>query len=127
MIIFLCNLPKYLTMELPEEVLAIVREYSRPVFKYYREYNNARKRFRLLYFPDIKPCLRKNPDLILPVLQRLEFWDEEFIRLSIDFQRRYWEYVDSCEVEMKRRGIRRVLDELLRVREELCCISYQKY
>jgi hypothetical protein len=113
-------------MEFPHDVLSIIRAYSRPRFKYFREYNSARKRFRLLYFPNIKPCLYKNPERILPSLKRLEYWDEEYIRLSKDFQKRYWEYVDSGEVEIKRRSVREVLDELLYAREEVCCISYQK-
>ena len=110
-------------MELPDDVLQLVREYAKPRFKYFREYNNARKRFRLLYFPNIKPCLRENPERILPILKRLDYWDEEYIRLSTDFQRRYWEYVDSREVDMKRKGLREVLDKLLFVRQELCRIS----
>jgi hypothetical protein len=110
-------------MELPDDVLEIVREYARPLFKYFREYNSARKRFRLLYFPDIKSCLRKTPERILPALKSLEYWDEEYIRLSKDFQKRYWEYVDSGEAEMKRRSVRAVLNELLYVREEVCRIS----
>ena len=112
-------------MELPEDILAMIREYARPCFKYFREYHNARKRFRLIYFPDIKPCLRKNPERILPILKRLEYWDEEYIRLSKDFQTRYWEYTDS-EVALKRKSLSAVLDELLYVREEVCRISYQK-
>ena len=110
-------------MELPDDVLEIVRAFAKPRFKYFREYNNARKRFRLLYFPDINPCLCKNPERILPVLKRLEYWDEEYIRLSNDFQKRYYEYVACNQISIKREGIRAVLDELLYVREEVHLIA----
>ena len=113
-------------MELPDDVLQIIRAYAKPRFKYFREYNNARKRFRLIYFPNIKPCLCKNPERILPVLKRLEYWDEAYLYLSNDFQKRYWDYYESDEVEIKRKGLREVLDELMYVREEIYSISYQK-
>lgn len=111
-------------MELPDDVIQLIREYTKPRFKYFREYNSAKKRFRLIYFPNIKPCLMKNPDRILPVLKRLEYWDEAFIRVSNDFQKRYFEYVDSGEAQMKRDESRLILDELLYVRKELCRIAY---
>jgi hypothetical protein len=113
-------------MELPEEILLLIREYAKPIFKYRNVYHNARKRFRLIYFPNIKPCLCKNPERILQVLKRLDDRDEEFIRLSNEFQKRYWEYVESGEVEMKRKTLQEVLDELLCVREQVCRISYQR-
>ncbi len=113
-------------MEFPEDVLRIIREFSKPLFKYFREYHNARKRFRLIYFPNIKPCLRKNPERILPLLKRLEYWDEEYIRVSNDFQTRYWDYEESGEADRIRETLRVTLDKLMFVRGEICRISYQK-
>jgi hypothetical protein len=112
-------------MELPDDVLQLIREFSRPRFKYFREYNRARKRFQHVYFPDIKPCLLKNPLRILPILKRLEDWDEEYIRLSNDFQKRYDEYVESRVTEMKRKSLRKALCNLLLVREDIYSIALE--
>ncbi len=39
--LFFIQTEQYLTMELPDDVLQIVREYSKPVFKHYQVYNHA--------------------------------------------------------------------------------------
>jgi hypothetical protein len=53
-------------MELPAEVLAIIREYAKPVFPYYREYKQALER----YYLDEWTTLRKklNDDILVLLL-----------------------------------------------------------
>ena len=53
-------------MELPDDVLRLVREYSRPCFKYFREYNRLVKRFGPL--SHLKEKLQADPSFIVPFL-----------------------------------------------------------
>lgn len=55
-------------MELPDDVLAIIRKYSKPVFLYYKEYNQAMKVFGIKAYPPLKEKLQSNPDVVLPAL-----------------------------------------------------------
>jgi hypothetical protein len=52
-------------MEFPPEILAIIREYSKPAFKYYREYNRALKLIHLENWLTLRERLNEE---ILPVL-----------------------------------------------------------
>jgi hypothetical protein len=55
-------------MELPEDVLAIVREYSKPVFKHYKEYNHAIRLFGMKEWKVLKEKLHTEPENVLPSL-----------------------------------------------------------
>jgi len=117
--------PLVQTMELPEEILSIIREYAKPQFKYFREYNRARKLLRVHSFENLKKSLLKTPERILPLLERLEYCDVEFHRVSLDFQKRYLEYIVFKQVNRKRQGLYVALDKLQKTRDELYRITYQ--
>ena len=55
-------------MELPEDVLTVIRAYSKPVFPHYKEYNHALKVFGIKTHPELKEKLHAMPDLVLPAL-----------------------------------------------------------
>jgi len=55
-------------MELPDDVLSIVREYSRPVFKHYAEYNHALKVLGKKKWSKLKEKLHTESEVILPAL-----------------------------------------------------------
>ena len=55
-------------MELPDDVLSIVRAYARPVFKYYSEYNHALKVLGKKQWPKLKEKLQTESEVILPTL-----------------------------------------------------------
>ena len=55
-------------MELPEDVVRLIREYSRPVFKYLKEYNRAMKVLGMKNWAKLKEKLHTEPERVLPVL-----------------------------------------------------------
>jgi hypothetical protein len=55
-------------MELPEDVLAIVRAYSKPCFTYFREYNKTLTLLGKAAWPKLKEKLETEPASILPAL-----------------------------------------------------------
>jgi len=59
-------------MELPDDVLQLIREYSRPRFKYFREYKNA---LRLCAFQEwcaLRHALQVKPEKVLPTIRAYE-------------------------------------------------------
>ena len=59
-------------MELPPEIVSIIREYSLPCFKYFREYKRILCLKGLTEWPALQESLQKNPDAILPVMLAFE-------------------------------------------------------
>ena len=55
-------------MELPEDVLAIVRAYAKPCFTYFREYNKTLNLLGKAAWPQLKEKLETEPESILPAL-----------------------------------------------------------
>jgi len=55
-------------MELPEDVLAIVRDYSKPMFKYFKEYRLAMRVLGMKNWKALKEKIHTNPVVILPAL-----------------------------------------------------------
>ena len=60
--------PQTRTMELPDDVLGLIREYSKPAFKYFREYNRALKVLDKEEWNELKDTLRTNGDSVVPTL-----------------------------------------------------------
>ena len=85
-------------MELPEDVLAIVRAYSKPVFKYYKEYNRTLK---LNYLDEWTTLKEKINEEIIPHLMayqrameewRLALRQENIMEIGSDFNRMVLSY-----------------------------------
>jgi len=84
-------------MEFPDDVLRLIRDYSRPCFKYFREYNRTLHIMGIKSLPKLKTCLLVTPERILPALQtyaaaHLEFEDtlQKFLyhtKTSIDYSK----------------------------------------
>jgi len=55
-------------MELPDDVLALVREYSRPWFTYFKEYNHALKVLGKKKWIVLLTKLQTEPEHVLPAL-----------------------------------------------------------
>ena len=56
-------------MELPDDVLALIREYSRPVFKQYQVYNTAMKILGVYEGWDVlKEKLETDAEIVIPTL-----------------------------------------------------------
>jgi hypothetical protein len=69
-------------MELPDDVLAIIRNYSKPAFRYWKEYNHVLKTFGIKEHPQLKEKLRTNPQEVLPAL--LEYEDSFIQRTCME-------------------------------------------
>lgn len=60
-------------MELPDDVLQLIRDYAKPCFTYFREYKHVLALMGRTSFPELKICLVYHSERILPLL-------DEFIR-----------------------------------------------
>ena len=58
-------------MELPDDVLQLIREYAKPWFKYHKIYKDTLN-IMVLSNIDLRNCLHYYPDQILPALVELE-------------------------------------------------------
>jgi len=55
-------------MEFPEDVLAIIRSYAKPRFKYFREYNKTLRILGKAVWPRLKEKLESDPAIVLQSL-----------------------------------------------------------
>ena len=55
-------------MEFPEEILEIIRAYSRPLFPHYKEYRRMLKALGLNMWPTLKKALEEYPAKIIPFI-----------------------------------------------------------
>jgi hypothetical protein len=56
-------------MELPDDVLQLIREYSRPRFKYFREYNSMLRLCAFQEWTALRHALQVKPYSVLPILR----------------------------------------------------------
>jgi hypothetical protein len=68
-------------MEFPPEIVALIREYSRPCFKYYREYKRMLKLCAFRDWKDLRIALQKNPVNVMPFLQAYETAQIEWLQI----------------------------------------------
>ena len=59
-------------MEFQDDVLQLIREFSKPWFKYFREYKSALALMGRTSFPELRTCLVYHPERILPLLIEFE-------------------------------------------------------
>ncbi len=59
-------------MEFPNEIVAIIREYSMPRFKYFREYKRVMRLSGLVRWPLLKKALLASGDAVIPYLLAYE-------------------------------------------------------
>jgi len=72
-------------MELPDDVLAIVRAYSKPIFEHYHAYNYALKVLGKKQWPKLKEKLQEEPEVVIPALN---YYLDAFIRKQDVYRRR---------------------------------------
>ena len=58
-------------MEIPDDVLQLIREFSKPWFKHYKLYKTALALMGRTSFPELRTCLVYHPERILPLLDEL--------------------------------------------------------
>ena len=66
-------------MELPEDVLEIVRAYAKPWFKHHALYKRTLKNMYLTSFLELRSCLCDYPDQVLPTLEKFEKATAEYL------------------------------------------------
>ncbi len=66
-------------MELPDDVLQLVREYAKPWFKHHAIYKLILVNTGLYSFPELRHCLHCIPDQILPTLVKFEKAHAEYL------------------------------------------------
>ena len=59
-------------MELPDDVLQLIREYSRARFKYFREYNRMLKLCGFHEWIALREALQTKPNIVLPSIRAHE-------------------------------------------------------
>jgi len=80
--------PQSRMMEFPSDVLGLIREYSKPRLKYFREYNRALKVLDKEKWNALKEKLISNGDEVVPTL---EMYLDSFVELQ-KTQMIHWEY-----------------------------------
>jgi hypothetical protein len=75
---------------LPDDVLSIIRDYSKPVLKYFREYNSVLKVNYLEEWTTLKKKLTDNGENILPLLLSYQSAADEWY-LAMKEERSLWE------------------------------------
>ena len=101
-------------MELPDDVLGLVREYSRPVFKHYQLYNAAKKVLEVYHWNLLKEKLQDETEGLIPTIVSYQnaFLDRK------DAQKEYTDFMTgkNQEVYEFREKMRRLacLEEELR-------------
>lgn len=88
-------------MEFPPEILEIIRAYSRPYYKYYREYKRILRLCKLRVWPPLREALQTKPR-VLTALRRYEKTQIAWLKmcqkypLQTDRDRQYAVFIDRA-------------------------------
>jgi len=89
-------------MELPDDVLRLIREFSRPRFKYHKEYNRALRLLSRKSFPELRDCLMNTPERIMHVLAAYEKSHLDHIQLYAEYNLKFPTFIwkrKGCDLE----------------------------
>ena len=107
-------------MEFPPEILAIIREFYQPYFKYFREYKRVLRLAGLASWPLLKDNLLSQGDQIISFLlvyeKALIEWNKVSTRTLTHYKHYFWgdQRLTLDELYKKRRSARtRALSSLL--------------
>jgi hypothetical protein len=59
-------------MELPDDVLRLIRDYAKPCFKYFREYNHMLRLCGVQEWSALRKALQLTPEKVLPYIHTHE-------------------------------------------------------
>jgi hypothetical protein len=105
-------------MELPDDVLQMVREYSKPWFKYHTLYKRILGLMGRKSCPELKKCLQFHPEHILPDLVAFEKANAEAMvarELFIPTNSTLVVYSNQKNYYAKRRNVNLVAEEVHRI------------
>ena len=81
-------------MEFPPEILAIIRAFYQPCFKYFREYKRVLRQAGLASWPLLKDALSKHGDKILSYALAYEKalidWNKVSARVPTPYKHYFW-------------------------------------
>jgi hypothetical protein len=97
-------------MEFPDEIVAIIRVFSRPRFKYFREYKRTLRLLSRKSFPELRDCLMNTPERIMHVLAAYEKSHLDHIQLYAEYNLKFPTFI----LEKKRMRFGEELDLLLK-------------
>jgi hypothetical protein len=89
-------------MELPDDVLQLVRAYAKPWFKHYNEYKRILSILCIRPEIDLRICLQYHPDQILPILDVLENAHAEYLVALDEYMGEHGTYKKQYDFYMKR-------------------------
>ena len=85
------------TMELPDDVLQLIREYAKPWFKYFREYQAVLKSYNLRSWKELRECLIHCPDCVLPSIREHEVAIENMKQFHLNHRELLYEFERSLD------------------------------
>jgi hypothetical protein len=111
-------------MELPVEIVALIREYSMPRFKYFREYNRY---VQLKHeWPALRTLLQTNPGPVLTLLLLFEQFMLECVASKRLFKQ--WNYTMPFELyQTLERDYYHKRSKLIQVEQELHLLLKEPY
>jgi len=84
-------------MELPDDVLQMISEYSKPWFKYHREYQLVLKSYHLRSWKELRECLIHRPDCVLPSIREHEVAIENLKQFRLNHRELLYEFQRSSD------------------------------
>lgn len=79
-------------MEFPAEILAIIRDFARPCFKYFKLYNMALRVHHKKHWPELKGVLMNSPHSLILPLFNLSFFHDLYMESCVKFENGIDEY-----------------------------------
>ncbi len=89
-------------MELPDDVLQLIREYAKPWFKHHALYKLILVNTGRYSFLELRNCLQCIPDQILPTLVKFQAIHAEFVVARDNYVEEPWHYSTHMEYYDKR-------------------------
>ena len=92
-------------MEFPPEIVAIIRQYYQPYFKYFREYKRMLELCAFQRWDDLKEALQTKPEKVLPAIRAHETAQTVWLSLYYANLDRHDKYRQDYYVKLRTREI----------------------
>ncbi len=92
-------------MEFPPEIVAIIREYYQPCFKYFREYKRMLELCAFQKWDALKQALQTKPEKVLPAIRAHETAQTVWLNLYYANLDRHDKYRQDYYVKLRTREI----------------------
>jgi hypothetical protein len=96
-------------MILPDDVLSLIRAFSKPCFKYFKEYRNVLKRLGRHSWSKLKSALLTNPDTMLTLIYSFETIQDDYLNYWKEHNLWYQTFLDNHCVEEEGRKERQLI------------------